>query len=296
MQRMPAGKSLALTARDEWIFRALSRYRYLRSTYLHAFAGGASATRFKERLGDLFHEGYLDRPERQWEFADARCKPAVYEIGARGKRIALEMGFAEESRTFLSSAPHRQFAHSLLICECLASIDLAALNIPGLRFIPWSEILARAPEATRDTAIPFRIAAGANGSVVPDGLFGLEYGADGKKSYRFFALEADRGTMPVVRTDPKQTSILRKMVAYREIGTRQLHRAHWGIPNLLVLTVTTSAVRLSEIMKQLGGGGAQHAFLFKRADAQAFLRPVPDLLREPWQRAGLPPLCIGKPD
>ena len=75
MRRLSLGKTLALTSRDLAIFRALAEYRYLRSTHLHAFSGGASETRFKERLGDLFHEGYLDRPSQQWEFADARTAP-----------------------------------------------------------------------------------------------------------------------------------------------------------------------------------------------------------------------------
>ena len=63
---------IALTPRDIAIFQLLGNYRYLRSTYLHAFVGGASQTRFKERLGDLFHEGFIDRPEKQWELANAR--------------------------------------------------------------------------------------------------------------------------------------------------------------------------------------------------------------------------------
>ncbi|MEJ0042771.1 MAG: hypothetical protein WDM81_11445 [Rhizomicrobium sp.] len=89
MKRTRKGKRIELTERDIAIFRLLSQYRYLRSTYIHAFVGGASETRFKERLGDLFHEGYLDRPSQQWEFADARHMPAVHELGERGRR-ALE--------------------------------------------------------------------------------------------------------------------------------------------------------------------------------------------------------------
>src|ERR1700733_15568351 len=92
MKRSSAAKRIALTARDIEIFQLLRRYRYLRSTYLHAFAGGASATRFKERLGDLFHEGYLDRPERQWKFAGSRYQPAIHELGAEGGRALQGMG------------------------------------------------------------------------------------------------------------------------------------------------------------------------------------------------------------
>src|ERR1700719_1255112 len=110
MQRMRRGKNIALTARDIEIFRQLCRYRYLNSTYLHAFAGGASETRFKERLGDLFHEGFVDRPSQQWQLAEARCRPAVYELGERGKRALNEYGDAIDGhRDFLSQIAHRLF-------------------------------------------------------------------------------------------------------------------------------------------------------------------------------------------
>jgi len=100
MVRAPKGKRLALTPRDLELFRSLARYRYLRSTYLHAFAGGASATRFKERLGDLFHEGFLDRPARQWDFADARHSPVVYELGERAARLLGSGALASMARTY----------------------------------------------------------------------------------------------------------------------------------------------------------------------------------------------------
>src|SRR5580693_746230 len=118
MRRTPTGKRVALTPRDVEVFKALVRYRYLRSTYLHAFVGGASGTRFKERLGHLFHEGFLDRPARQWEFAAARHMPAVYEIGHRARGILVENACGDPGvRTFLTASAHRQFAHSVMICE-----------------------------------------------------------------------------------------------------------------------------------------------------------------------------------
>src|SRR5277367_1181470 len=92
MHRTRTGKHIALTPRDLAIFRVLVNYRYLRSTFIHAFVGGASETRFKERLGDLFHEGYLDRPEQQWTFANCRYVPVVYEIGEGGRRALRQEG------------------------------------------------------------------------------------------------------------------------------------------------------------------------------------------------------------
>ncbi len=294
MRRAPTGKPISLTSRDIEIFRWLARYRYLRSTYLHAAAGGASETRLKERLGGLFHEGYIDRPQMQWERADARYQPAVYEIGTRAERILAEHGVTDAAaRTFLRPAVHRQFAHSVMICECLASIELAANACEHLRFVSWPEVLAKAPDRTKALPVPYCMPI-PGGAVVPDGLFGLEYRHEDRKAYRFFALEIDRGTMPLTRYDARKTSLLGKLAAYREIVDGALYKSHLGVPNLLILTVTTSTARSEEALVRFAEQGEQPQFLFKAPEPCALLAPDPRLLLEPWSRAGLAPLSIGR--
>jgi hypothetical protein len=294
MHRTRTGKRLALTARDVVIFTALARYRYLRSTYLHAFAGGASQTRFKERLGDLFHEGFLDRPARQWDFADARFAPVVYELAEPAKRVLAGQGIGfGEQRTFLGNGPHPQFLHSLMICECLASIELATLGASDLRFIAWPEIRARLPEQTKSSPMPYRMLISSLGeAVIPDGIFGLEYRSDAKRSYRFFALEADRGTMPVARSDRKQTSYLAKLSGYRTLLAMGMHKCHLGLPNLLVLTVTLSDRRMDEIIGGFEGGRLCAAFLFKAVSPCRLRLPLPELVTLPWERKDIARLCI----
>jgi hypothetical protein len=133
--------------------------------------------------------------------------------------------------------------------------------------------------------------------LVPDGLFGIEYAAGDKKAYRFFALEADRGTMPVIRSTAGQSSYLGKIAAYREIIAHRVHKTHWGLPNLLVLTVTASDPRVQEIIGRMGDGtGGSAAFLFKALCRPCPIAPIPQLLFEPWQRAGFPPLRIDGSD
>lgn len=294
MQRTRTGKRIALTDRDLEIFRLMARYRYLSSAYIYAFVGGASETRFKERLGDLFHEGFLDRPERQWEMASCRHRPVIHEIGTGASRVLEEQGIVEEPRTWLRAAATRQFAHSLMTCEILASIEIGIRRHPGLRFIPWPEILAKAPAETRMSAAPFRFPAStSSGEIVPDGLFGLEYAANGVKAYRFFAVEADRGTMPVIRSDSSQTSCVGKLAAYREFLLRRGYKGHLGIPNLLVLLITTGSHRLDEILRRFGdqaGGGS--AFLFKAIEPSELCFPTTKLIFDSWLRIGAAPLRI----
>jgi hypothetical protein len=269
----------------------------LPSTYLHAFAGGASEKRFIERLGDLFHEGYLDRPAEQWRFADARCRPVVHELG-RGGNAALETNAASatEPITWLRHGPHRQFEHSLMICEVLASIELATRGRDDIRFIPWPEILAKAPESTRHSAKPYVLSAAGGEAVVPDALFGLEYRHDGRKSYRFFALEVDRGTMPIARVSKHGTSILAKLRLYQSLLERGVHRTRLGTPNLLILTVTIGANRAAEIAACLGAQASEMPEILFQAisGSNSLIQPATGLLSELWCRSRLPPLQIDR--
>jgi hypothetical protein len=294
MRRKRSGKRLELTERDIAIFKLLERYRYLPSSYIHPFVGGTSEKRFKERLGDLFHEGYLDRPERQWEMASCRHRPSIHDIGSGAKRILAEQGIVEDPITWLSASAYRQFSHSLLVCECLASTELGTRQHPAVRFISWPEILAKAPAQTRVSALPFQFPAMATSpAIAPDALFGIEYATGEAMAYRFFALEADRGSMPVVRSDSSKTSFMAKAAAYREIVARKMHKSQLGIPTLLVLTVTTSEARMKEMLKQTEAQfGGNPLFLFKSVDVSDLSAPVTRLFFEPWERAGCPSLRI----
>jgi len=301
--RSRRGKKLELSPRDLEIFRVLFRYRYLPSTSIHAFVGGASETRFKERLGDLFHEGYLDRPTKQWELAGCRHRPAVYEIGRGGLKV-LRHSEAEdlESRTWLGTQAHLQFHHSLMICDVLANVELESRTLSHLRFIPWSEIAAKMPNLVLHRSGPFRFMATTPHplTVIPDAIFGIEYHSGETRSYRFFALEADRGTMPIMRSQGAQSSYLKKLINYRAVFAANLCKTQLGVPNLLVLTVTTSERRKETIMRWLGtvAGGASAGFLFKSTTEQitkCAAGPECSYLKGTWMRTGFPPMCISTP-
>lgn len=283
VHQQPAGTVVSLTPRDAKIIKALTRYRYLRAPYLHAFAGGQSGKRFIERLGLLFHEGYLGRPHGQWALPDARRRPALYE---RGSQARTQDG---EARTFLGRDAHKQLEHSALICAVLASIEIACREPGTPRFIPWPEILARAPEATRADPQPFRLQ-GAGNAVIPDGLFGLEYEGP---AYRFFALEIDRGTMPISRAGPG-TSLTEKYARYEALITQGVPRRQLGVSSFIVLTVTTGETRATEIVRQTRALREPGRFLCMAVGERELDRPVPVLLSAPWRRSGLAPVTLSR--
>ena len=103
--------------------------------------------------------------------------------------------------------------------------------------------------------------------------------------------------MPVFRSDLGQTSYLKKILAYRQLIAENIHRTHFGVPNLLVLNVTTNEVHMGSILRLVENVCCSSTlFLFKSVSSlAAFDRsPLPDwhILAEPWRRAGLEPFSI----
>ena len=65
-----------------------------------------------------------------------------------------------------------------------------------------------------------------------------------ERKRKYFFLEADRATMPIMRADFDQTSFARKLITYLAGGGKNnAFGAHFGIGNFRVLTVTTSSER-----------------------------------------------------
>lgn len=316
MRRQPTEKRIALTPRDIEILLLLARYRYLRSTHLYPLVGGKSARRFIERLGVLYHEaGYVNRPAQQWQAVNARYMPAVYELGEAGEQILVELGLMLHASPLLHRGRGNGmlFHHELMVSDILASIEIEVRTRADLRFVSWQEILEKAPEATRASADPFEIPvtishdfAGrteiSHRPIRPDALFGIEFRSDGRNTYRFFALEADRASEPAYRGNLEQSSYLRKLLQYREVLSTRAFRSYLGVPNFEVLTVTTNDAHLRTIMNlftEITNGDGNPHMLFRVVETgTSFERappPSPLMFNTPWIRVGHPETYINRP-
>jgi hypothetical protein len=262
---------MVLTPRDLQILRAVHRHRLLRSTHLIALLDGSRQTTLR-RLQLLFHHGYLDRPAAQLDWYAKGSEPLVYALGNRGAAVLAAEGERSGALRWESRTVSRQFfRHTLAVAEVIVAFEVACRDTEGVEFIRPEEVLARAPEATRRLRLPFRwqVEVQEGGKlhrlgVEPDRVFGLSFaGAPEHQRRAYFFLEADRGTMPVVRKGLAQTSFRRKLLGYRETWRQGLHRTHFGIPNFRVLTVTTNEERMGHLVaacRSIGGG--QRLFLF----------------------------------
>ena len=116
--------------------------------------------------------------------------------------------------------------------------------------------------------------------VIPDRVFALEYqDQTGQVQRRYYFLEADRVTMPVVREKLAQTSFYRKLLAYEATWANKVHQRHLGIHRFRVLTVTTSVARVKSLLDACSRLQRGHG-LFLFADESVLQR---DLLSAVWQ-------------
>jgi hypothetical protein len=147
----------------------------------------------------------------------------------------------------------------LAVTRFLVDLELACRDRADLTLIPFEEMLASAPEATRRSkrpdawAVPIQWHGGkASVTIAPDAIFGLrKLKPDGSAARSYFFVEIDRGTMTIVPSEsvrdsdafPYRATILRKLYAYADSFRQKLHEERFGVKVPRVLFLTTSEGR-----------------------------------------------------
>lgn len=249
--RIPTVESIQLTDRDRDIIRLVHQHRFLRSHQIAALLGG-SEQQIVRRLQLLFHHGYLERPRAQIQYYERGGSRAIaYGLGNKGGALLRrELGVAVDSVAW-SEKNHAvgrvYLEHALLVADVMVAIELACRK-RGVRLLYEDELAL--PVQKQPFKWWVKIAGGIKLGVIPDRVFALEYKDQaGQVQRAYFFLEADRGTMPVVRKGLAQTSFFRKLLAYEATWISKVHQRHLGIPRFRVLTVTTIAARVNTLLE-----------------------------------------------
>ena len=287
-------------------FQKLREHGPLSSTYLHAFSMHLrrSEKRARDRLTDLFHEtntphngAYLDRPWQQFQTYDARYQDLVADLTP-----AAEQALKDADLWSVYGHSHAgPWIHKHMVACITASIVLATLQDSNLTYIPGSTILERAQASLRYT-VPFKNPkAGKMEKIdlIPDALFGLEYSNGGKKSYRFFLVEADRASEPSRATKFNRKSHLRNILQYREYVGGGLYKQHLKLTaGLLVLNVTTSEQtmrKMIELTSEVSPRGNTYMLFQCAGEFGRFFKPpkpILNLATHRWRRAELDDIDI----
>jgi len=259
---------MQLEERDCQIIRLVHRHRFLRSDQIVSFMGG-SQQQILRRLKLLYHHGFLERPRAQIQYYErGGSKSIAYGLGNKGGVVLRQLGITVDSDSW-SEKNHDigrvYLEHALLVSEVMLAIELACWKQGDIKLIYEDELvlpLKRQPFGWR-----VKIQNGSKLGVIPDRVFALEFSeASGQTQRVHFFLEADRGTMPVMRHTLSQTSFFRKLLAYEATWTQKIHQRHLGIHRFRVLTITTIPGRvksLVEICSQLKRGHGLFLFANK---------------------------------
>ena len=299
------GKRITLQETDRVWLAKLAEHGPLPSSFLLAYTAAKrrSGKRARERLTDLFHEEntpdggrYLDRPPQQFRTLDSRYNQLVYDLAPAGRKA---LGEAANKRA--RSGP---WLHEFMVACITASIELETRERSDLEFIPAAAILDRA-EATLRYPVTFAepgLREPITKDLVPDALFGLRYRTSTGDRFRFFLVEADRGTEPQTSGTWHRKSLRRTLLQYRAYVGGGGYREHLRLTApLLVLTITTSNERMERLCRLIEADVPDAApyMLFQSWEAFGTVfrppEPNPPLLRAPYRRAGGTEFRIDRP-
>jgi hypothetical protein len=139
--------------------------------------------------------------------------------------------------------------HAILVSDVMFSIELACRKSSEVRLLYEDQLALQSDRNQFQWQVKVHDH-GVTLGIVPDRVFALEYKDQTREMQRvYFFLEADRGTMPVVRSGLKQTSFYRKLLAYEATWTQKVHQRKLGIHRFRVLTVTTNAMRVTSLLE-----------------------------------------------
>lgn len=291
-QRILNPPNVRLTQRDFRILTLISEHRFLQSHHLLILIPG-SHQHLIRRLGLLYHAGLIERPKQQLQITRCFRTTFAYCLTEKGRK-ALQ----SHAVPVFSSAPRLKSAasaysltHDLLVSEIIATIRVAT-SAQNIEFLWHHQALASSGTVNKKILHEMRwsVSTKSHGKarrtfVIPDAAFCIQ--TPGENPAWFF-LEFDRGTMPVVRSDPNQTSFIRKVHAYRETRRAGTLWKRHQISGFRVLIVTESRKRLLSLQKATAG-------CFQRGESSMFLFACLSDLRKQSDTLGLCwETCSGK--
>jgi hypothetical protein len=209
--------------------------RLATSDQIKALATG-SKQQILRRLRKLYDAGLLDRITPRLEYG-AGSKPMMYAITNKGLQTLQKEGLLDNipdtDYNYKNRAIRAEFIeHRLLVSQFRTVITLACKNHPELQLDGWREGLA-----IRDS-IEVALPKGYERIPVAADAF-LSLGSRERRAN--FMCELDRGSMEIERFTKK----LIGFQAWRKAGR---HEEKFGIKSFRVLTVTTSAERMRNLI------------------------------------------------
>lgn len=254
-----------VTPRDLQILRVVAEHRFIRSEWIARLAGG-SYQQVIRRLHLLYHHSYLERPRAQIDYYhEGGSHSMIYGLASRGAgrlRRDLNMPFDRMDWTTRNKHASRLLLeHTVLLSDFMAT-QLVEGCSERRQFVNAEDLDLRAdPSKSGPVRWSYTVCNGRRMTLIPDKVFAFDVkDADGKVMRYHYLVEADRGTMPVKRSNPRQTSIMQKLHGYHHLS-RVMDR----LPSrTFIVIVSASTQRLANIITEIRKAGLPSG-LFKMA-------------------------------
>jgi hypothetical protein len=268
-------RPLAIKQRHIELLTNVGRFRLATADQLAALDGGSEQNVSRELLA-LWENEYVERVPGQAvnRHLYAGSQSTVYALTRKGAALLRRNGVDVRRRMLdtidkTNRAGWRFIEHKVDTTAFMVALELATASRPELTLLPRALLLEDAPKARRDRRVRLTAKVRIDGiqraySVDPDEFFGLRFRKTEEESY--FMFECDRGEMPVERYSSKQqTYFAKKMQIYLAANREGIHTRELGIPNFRVLTQTTTARRVDEMiaaLERITEGRGSNMFLF----------------------------------
>lgn len=141
--------------------------------------------------------------------------------------------------------------HALMVADVVTRLELACRRCGDLRLVLLDGLIPSATASGRRRTWQWSVTVSSKARVglAPDRVFALKRtdceDAGGSEVY---FLEADRGTMPIVRSNSRQSSIAKKFLAYEATWSQRIHFKRHGISRFRTLVVTHSPERAANVL------------------------------------------------
>lgn len=253
--------------RDIEIIYQVHKHRFLTSEHIKALMPGSDQVILR-RLHLLYHAGYLDRPREQMQIRpdQSGSAPMVYALGNKGATL-LQQKFNIPKGLFDWTTKNREvktvfLEHTLQIAQFMVCLELALRQSKQhIQIIEPEDILKQTPfkdqKQRQFNYNPFALQVNIQTntgslkfSIIPDKVFGLHFTKEPEgKNKTYFFLEADRATMPIMRTNLNRTSYFKKLIGYWSAWQTNTFQTTFNFKNARVLTITTSQERINNMIQ-----------------------------------------------
>ena len=250
-----------------------------------------------QRIGALYANGYLTRPQAQLDYwLPGGSQRLVYALASDGARALMSHGQFKWSERVEHSirnatASKRFIHHTLAVADLSLALHDAKYRQPDVTLLETHALIATLPAKTQARELPFKLRANLSlGStqqpfaVVPDWAFLLEFAhpRTRRRERRGFLAEIDMGTMPIARASAAGTSLIKKMLVYQTAAEAGQHSRDFEWQNFRVPIITTTLKRIEAIRREMAKSpllAKSEYFYFTTFDA---LRACDNLLAMPW--------------